>query len=305
MTTGSHSITLADLAEGGLNAPVRKVDRLDDFSPATTMGASRYSHSLGRDCTLDALLVNNASDILVVSFHGALDRRRFTLPRFERLNSLKDQEVSSLYFADPALHLDPTLELAWFTGWHSVDLTPILAQWVLTAARAVDASRIILTGSSGGGFAALQVSSLIPHSLAIPFNPQTAISAYFANGFMRGPQRKYVTVVMPELAPDGFDRLEPNLDWASPLGERLSAVQRYARKQMNYVLYATNPNDFHHRDHFLPLAEAAARGRNVQNLRVHEYDGPAGHTPPTPEVFTSVLGNGIEWVRGIGDVGAS
>lgn len=288
-----------DLMEGGLNAPIRIVDQVSQFIPDPTKGVSRYSCPLGRSSSLEALLVNKGSDVLVVSFHGALDRQRFTLPRFERLNSLKAYDVSSLYFADPALYLDSTLELAWFTGWGRFDLYPPLASWTVAAANAAGAHRIILTGSSGGGFAALQVSSLIPNSLAIPFNPQTAISAYLANGVMRGPQRKYVSVVMPEVAPSGFDRLAPEVDWAKPLGARLSTLERYSRPRSNHVLYATNVNDFHHRDHFLPFVEAAALGRNIRRLEIYEYDGPVGHTPPAPNVFDDALRHGIERVRAL------
>lgn len=297
MITGKTNLTPKDLKEGGLNAPIDIVEQLSEFTPNTAAGVSRYSCPLGRESSLDALLVNKGSDVLVVSFHGALDRQRFTLPRFERLNSLKAHDVSSLYFTDPALYLDPTLELAWFTGWRGLDLYPALASWTVAAANAVGAHRIILTGSSGGGFAALQVSSLIPNSLAIPFNPQTAISAYLANGVMRGPQRKYVSVVMPELAPSGFDHLAPEVDWAKPLGAQLSTLDRYSLRLSNHVLYATNLNDFHHRDHFLPFVEAATRGGNIPRLEIYEYDGPVGHTPPAPNVFDDVLRRGVGRVR--------
>jgi len=276
---------------------VTPVVELADFSPRRDPGESQYRHVLRSGLPVDALLVNKESDVLVVSLHGALDRRTNTLPRFERRATLLQFDVSSIYFADPALHMGDSLELAWYTGPPELDFHEVVADWSVRAAQAVGASRIIFSGSSGGGFAALQSATFVPGSLALPFNPQTSIYGYLANGVQRGAQRVYADTVMPHLAPNGFAALDPEVDWTSPLGERASVLTRYSRPVPNNVLYVQNPQDFHHDTHYLPFLAAAARGGNLARIRVHEYQGDARHNPPNPEQFRAALVEALSWVR--------
>lgn len=280
-----------------MTQPVTVVPDVSQFVPQTGIEQSRYTHVLPGGLPLDALLVDRQSDVLVVSFHGALNRQTNTLPRFERLKTLLEYDVSSLYFTDPALHLADHLELAWFTGPRDLDVHEVIARWTARAAEAIGASHIIFSGSSGGGFAALQAATFVPGSLALPFNPQTSIYGYLANGTSRGAQRVYAEAVMPHLAPDGFAQLDEAVDWTEPLGERASVLRRYARPVDNRVLYAENPNEFHYRDHYLPFLAAAARGGNLDRIRVHEYLGDERHNPPNPVQFRAALDEALAWVR--------
>ncbi|WP_156969845.1 hypothetical protein [Knoellia subterranea] len=208
--------------------PVCDVDDVVKFEPSPLPGATRYKCELASALPLEALLLNAQSDTLVVSFHGALNRETYELPRFERLKSLRETGFSSLYFADPGFHQDPRLQPTWFAGTVDVDLYPLLADWTISAARSIGARRVIFSGSCGGGFAALQVSALVPQSFALAFNPQTAISKYLDGGSSYGAQRGFVDLAMPSLAPNGFGSLESDVDWAAPLGDRLTVLQRYS-----------------------------------------------------------------------------
>lgn len=132
------------------------VDRF--FEPRVEGGVSKYAAPVRNNGTLRALfLVNKATDTLVVALHGATNRAKKELPRFEWFRTLRSEPVSSLYFSDPALELEATLELAWYTGRLEFDMHAALAEWIRRAAGAIGASRIVILGSSGGGFfAALQ-----------------------------------------------------------------------------------------------------------------------------------------------------
>lgn len=137
----------------------------------------------------------------------------------------------------------------------------------------------------------------MPGSLALPFNPQTSIYGYLTKGTNRGAQRVYADTVMPHLAPDGFAALDTAVDWTEALGERASALLRYSRPVTNSVLYAENPHDFHYDAHYLPFLAAAARGGNLERIRVHEYEGNEQHNPPNPDQFKGALDEALAWIR--------
>ena len=283
------------LQEGGSNAPLTLVTDRVEFDPGRELGASRYRYTAPGPQHLDALLVNKGADVLVVTFHGALNRRATRLPRFERLASTMGHEVSALFFADPSLWLSKKLQLAWFTGGPDLDVPALVADWSVRAAAAVGASRLVFSGSSGGGFAALQVSALVPGSVALPFNPQTSIYGYVPDGHWSAQQR-YLDAVWPHLAgtvvgPDG--------DWTASLDDRVSAVRRYSRPVSNSVLYVQNVNEPHYAGHCLPFVAAADEAGN--HVRVHEYHGSSKHGPPDRETFDEHLAQALRWARKPGE----
>lgn len=287
-------IPLDALSEGGLNVPVCEAPSYKDFSPPAHLGASRYRHTLPSGEHFDALLVNKGADVLVVTLHGATDRAKTKLPRFERVRTMTTYGVSSMYFADPALWRNERIQLAWYTGWGDIDVHRMIADWSVVAAHAIGASRIVFSGASGGGFAALQVSALVPGSLCLPFNPQTSVYGYLVNGTLWGAQRTYQQVVWPGQAPNGVNE---NEDWTASLDDRVSPLRRYSQPLQNYVLFVINRNEFHYQDHYFPWLAAAARGGNLERVRAVEYAGGTVHNPPTQQVFSEGMDKALNWVR--------
>lgn len=293
------TIPVEDLDDFGLNPPLTTVTSLDHFAPSPDEGASRYRHLLPSGEPFDALLVNKSSDVLVVSLHGALDRNKYTLPRFERMRTILANDVSSMYFSDPALSREKHIQLGWYTGWEGFDAQQIIADWSITAAKTVGATRILFAGSSGGGFASLQVSALVRGSVSLSFNPQTSIQGYLTRGEAKGidAQRKYVEVVRPDLATANIWKMDYSKPWDLPAGDRMSALRRYSEPLGNYVYTVQNINDFHYKDHYYPLLGACARGGNLGRLRVDEYEGGHLHdSPPHPKVLTA-LAAALDWTR--------
>lgn len=280
-----------DAAEYNLTSDYRS------FAPEENPGISKYRSHLGCGATLDALFVNQQSDTLIVSCHGALPRKTTVLPRFERLRTLLNTKYSSLYFGDPTLHLSEQVGLAWYTGWKELDLYPVLAEWVNKAAEVSGADKIVFLGSSGGGFASMQVSSFIPGSMAVPLNPQTAIWKYQPKGSL-GYARNYIKNIMPHLTPDGGVRnVTAEVNWSEPLGERASTLIRYARPIKNYVYYTQNYNDISHwNDHYLPFRESIKNGPNVQRVRFFTYAGQHTHTSPKSDVFAQIMDESLAWL---------
>ncbi|MGK9280377.1 hypothetical protein KXR73_06775 [Micrococcus luteus] len=287
------TIPMEKLFFNGHNAPVHLVEDAASPTYATNLGASRYRYEYGQGRYLDSLLLSKGSDTLVVCLHGATSRSATKLPRFERMATLAARDINSLFFSDPTLQLNDRMELAWYTGWGGEDVQAQIAAASVEAARTLGCRTLIFTGSSGGGFAALQVSALVPGSIAVPMNPQTDIESYFVNGdpALRGPQRSYAIWVHPEVV--GHD---PSPGWSLELGDHVSPLRRYSHKRENYVLFVQNVNDFHYEQHYLPWLGAAARGENLsERFRVLEYDGPQGHVAPSAEVFLEGLDAALQW----------
>ena len=289
------AIPTGQLVPGGLNANVVKLDR-DSPEFSKQVGALRYQADLGRDTQLESLIVNQESDLLVVSFHGALNRKIYTLPRFERLATLSNTRFSSMFFSDPSLTWDPQIQLSWFTGWEEMNLHKLIAKWIQKAMKDLGCTRAIISGSSGGGFAALQVSRLIPESVALVFNPQTQLDKYYVSGKLRGisSQKKFLEVVYPQLlSVDG----ELPQDWGEKVGERASALKSYSGPIENCVLYCTSPRDFHHRQHYAPFMKAAEEAGNQDRIHTYEYDDGPGHHPPSTESFLTALEKAVTFTN--------
>ncbi|WP_344355715.1 hypothetical protein [Brachybacterium phenoliresistens] len=280
------------------DVPFTKVPEFTDFSPSPDEGVSKYTAQIPRDVALEALLLNKHSDVLLVALHGATMRHK-ELPRFEFFRTLRATPYSSLYFSDPALYLDPEIQLAWYTGWPEFDLHPVIADWAGRAAAAIGASRVIFFGSSGGGLAALQASTFLPASMAVPFSAQTSVANYLVAGTGLGAQRSYIRAIMPHLTPaDGLGALRPDVDYFTSVGDRLSPLLRYQQKQENYVLFVQNANDHaHFNQHYLPFRAAVEDGPNADRIKFEIQEDRPGHNPPRQEFLKDALGKAIAWSR--------
>lgn len=280
------------------DVPELLVSAPNAFKPSSAEGVSKHVAPLGHGAgMLRTLLVNRLSDILIVAFHGATNRRRKEIPRFEWFRTLRSAPYSCMFISDPLLETDPTLELAWYTGTYSLNLQTLLAEWAQSAANAIGSTQIIFVGSSGGGFAALQVAVQVKNSLASPFNPQTAIANYRVGGTDFGAQKKFLRTVMPELMPGAnFAMDAPGSDWSEPLALRLSSVVAYGSEYSNYVFYAQNSNDVNHLDnHYEPFLESVRRSSSSHRIHFDLYDGAPGHNPPSPRRFLETIGRGVSW----------
>lgn len=290
------AIPVRGVRTNGANVPLLHVPDVGAPVVAPEPGAQRFRHAYPGGRMLDSLLVNRGSRTLMVSFHGALDRKRYSVPRFERLRSLTKYRVNSLYFSDPSLHIDPSLELSWFTGWKGVNVHRDMATWIAVTAEALGSDRVVLTGSSGGGFAALMVGSYIPDSVVITYSPQVDIRLYEAAGkYPHAAKRSYIRHVWPELA-RGQDlaKFDFAQKWDESIEERTSAVARYRQPRDTQILFVSNTRDTHHHQVHLPALREAL-GDDPHRFQLLSYAGPAGHHPPGPTEFERGLERAAQW----------
>lgn len=263
-------------------ATLRSHDRVTqaDFQAA---GLSQHTAPLGRG-RMDALFHNKESEVLVVSLHGALDREKYTAPRFERFRTLSDLPFSVLYLSDPALALDPLLSLSWYVGYDEENTVDACVEWIRRAAAASGAKRILLAGSSGGGFGALQMARQLEDAMALVFQPQTVISSYYDAYVSR-----FAGLCFPTLGPG----------WEEELGPRASAIEAYRGEGFQRIRYVQNRNDrSHYLRHFKPFIKALgidleSSAAQDTGVSVRLYDGPRGHKVPSPELFLEELNTAL------------
>ncbi|MCG7441841.1 hypothetical protein [Corynebacterium sp. ACRPQ] len=195
-------------------------------------------------------------------------------------------------FFRPVSFASQKAELAWFTGWAGLDLHRLIAKWANIFAENLGSKEVVLAGSSGGGFAALQTAPHVRNSTAVVFNPQTQLDAYLVGGRPDGlkAQTDYLRAVYPELIKkDGS--FDPN--WARSVGDKASAFEVYKKLELQKVHYWTAPNDFHHQEHYAPFVEAYSHGVEHNYLQTFEYNARPGHRPPSHAIFETAIEGAI------------
>ena len=238
------------------------------------------------DLVLPAYVESGEGDTVLVNFHGATDRIKNTMPRFERIRTMRSLNMgSSLFFSDPGMDLDMGMILSWFAGTDQLNLHEQIAKFVTNFSSYRSQPNIVLIGNSGGAFAALQVSSYIPGSTVIAFNPQTEIDRY-------SPR-------MAELAHMNLFGSKTVRDRGS-LQQRMNVIKRFDNIDFDRnVLLVQNTGDAHHLEHhFEPLVKAFHASSHGERLRTHTpFIGP-GHRVPPPDEYLRLVSEGIAWARG-------
>lgn len=214
---------------------------------------------------------------LTVYFHGATDRSRFTLPRYERLNSMGKLESGPLmFFSDPTLDLDSRMILSWFVGTEDVNMHREIATMVCSYAESAEVDDVLLVGNSGGAFTALQVASYLSGSFVISFNPQIQIDEYV--------QRMSKTAHW-----SSFGRGTVSDDPVTSY--RMDLIKRYQdiEFEQDVVLIQNPGDDQHFQDHFKPFVAAYESSGKDSRLKTYTPDlGPGHRVPSVPEYMKYV-----------------
>ncbi|MFI2565648.1 hypothetical protein [Paenarthrobacter sp. NPDC018779] len=229
---------------------------------------------------LDCLVEPRDSDVLIVALHGALNREVYTLPRFEWMATLQDRPESLLFLSDTPLKAHADLKLAWYTGDSSDNLTERYSALVRSVAVQCGASRVVLLGFSGGGFAALAMAPHIAGSIALAFSPQASIGSYY--GLFA---EAYSTALYPEYG--SFDEVE------AAFPHRVSLTALYADPEIstNFV-YVQNSGDIHHMNHhYSPFREVTGERPGARFIIEHESDS---HSAPAKERVNQMLDECLE-----------
>ena len=119
---------------------------------------------------------------LFVMLSAAVDRSKYRLPVFNRWTwaEMKKFPGHVLCVADPTLELHDAMNLGWYLGTDENDASEELSRFIRRFAEVlgIPEDKIVIWGSSGGGFAALALASRIEKATAVAVNAQTDILAY-------------------------------------------------------------------------------------------------------------------------------
>jgi hypothetical protein len=220
---------------------------------------------------------------LFVFFSGDAMRSRNDPPVFQRWSWGPHFPGHCLYFSDPSLYLHPRLGLAWYAGTQKYDPLPAIARTIreICLAQDIPLSRVFSYGSSGGGFAALRLLSMLPDIGAIAINAQTNVTRYEKKNTER-----YLDICFAKR-----DRVQALKDYP----QRLSLFVHVPVLLGRRIIYIQNEMDTHHYDiHYRPFCGAMG-----SDAEANETEGPfrrllfaheGGHTKAeTPEVFGKAL----------------
>jgi hypothetical protein len=241
----------------------------------------RYRHNI------DAKYLN-------IQLQGALPPRDGTIvPFFARWNWGKILGAHVLSICDPTIYLDETLRVGWYLGTRADNAIEGIVAIAESFADSigVDHGRIVYSGSSGGGFAALQAACMMPNGKAIAINPQTNLVKYDWSLI------HYIKGV------SGCSSIEEAQRY---YGDRFNVInslkQELASGHVPRIVYVQNINDEeHYQTHFIPFVDEFGLDRTaLQSVNGTFmsllYDGPQGHVAESKDEVTRIINEGIPFL---------
>lgn len=230
---------------------------------------------------------------LPVFFSGAITNREASPgPYFSGLTIAREVGVSALAVADRTITQHRDLALAWYEGCADDRTGPQLARFLSEVQRA-SGKRLVLTGGSGGGFAALQMERrLTGISTAFCWNPQTDLLNYIERTTRRYLSSCHPAVVLPE-----GDLAEAHDDLRSALAGLGVATDCWTPGLpiSQSVLYLQNAGDWHVASHAMPFVSGAGLKRTDSATFAREGvvmmlgNWGEGHSIPPREVLEEAV----------------
>ena len=223
---------------------------------------------------------------LFVMLSAATDRIKQSLPVFNRWTWAQAGKFPGhvLCIADPTLELHEDMQLGWYLGTDKHDASEELSRFILRFAGALGlpADKIIIWGSSGGGFSALSLASRIEKATAVAINAQTDIFAYeFVKPIEAVKQYCFSNQTAQHIQEHFGPRVNMAKAWKSNRSSRAILIQ--------------NKLDAHHYAcHFKPYWEtlggtaeggASADGRHYAWI----YSDSRGHAPEPEQMIPEIL----------------
>lgn len=204
---------------------------------------------------------------LVIGFHGAVRRKKRELPVYFPRYEFLAEDCYQFHPCDPELFAHPELQTSWFAGSRERPLQSLLPKAFAALSKRLDVEKVIYSGASAGGFAALYYSKFHPRSIAIALQPQIDVYIYD-----RKSAEEYV------------ERCWPNHDGGVQRKPTLKLTPVYSKRRRNSVIYMQSSGDWHHyRHHFLPFYDRLRQLPDQMLFTCDAWD-PPGHRPVPADI---------------------
>lgn len=229
------------------------------------------------------LYIKPNTNKLFVMFNGALDERHSAKTPIYQRWSWHEEFASVLYITDPTLLEYSEIKLAWYIGDKSNRVDIKIAEFVSKVATNLKVDKIIPYGSSGGGFASIQLASNIGRNcIAVAINPQTNVVDY-----VKKFVDQYINVCWKAVSKDV---LKDDLSF--------NAIHNYMLNKPK-ILYIQNITDeFHYKKHLLPFLEAINFDKDLIEkpldkqsgfVKVLIYNHESGHAAEPKELLPVIF----------------
>ncbi len=130
------------------------------------------------DSAIDTKFIRCAksSECLIVFFHAAIDRAKFSLPFYSGLNHLFTPHAHQLSVSDPTMSFDEELKTGWYIGTEDYNTQNEFKAFIKQVKETLGIQRTLYVGGSTGGFASLYYSFYDDNSCAIALQPQISLA---------------------------------------------------------------------------------------------------------------------------------
>lgn len=312
-------ITAADLSNKNCNAtaaydlsawdlPVHQYNSIDSLIYADFNSDGIYQIELTENWTLDLcaqgmhlLKKQERNRVILVGLSGAVaNRMGKKAPFFSGLSIAKSLDLPIISVADPTLAMDPDLPLAWYAGSEAFPNLQKQLAHVLDGLSNTHQARLLIFGGSGGGFAALNLATLLECRASIlVWNPQTSISDYvpqFVDQFLKVafPTHHRMMSKM-DSEPKGIQsRLLRDALESTGITHSMRGAQLQAGIDL---IYLQNQGDWHLTKHAkpyidqLPPHHKLSTSTTVSSGQIAVFYGQwgEGHSAPSKEMLQNVL----------------
>ncbi|MCD0501722.1 hypothetical protein [Bordetella petrii] len=260
---------------------------LKDFERTESLPEGIHAISQQNQAPIDIYINIRKGKPLFVFFQGAVNSRtdKFKLPFFAGFGVTSGCDASFVSVSDPTLCISDDLTLAWYAGSKVSPTQEILPSILEVIIRLAKPSNIAFVGTSGGGFATLYYSRMMPKTLAIAVNPQTNILKYSQEPVARYAKEGFGI--------ESFKAAKSQL----PLKIHADLCSLYEAGHTNSILYLQNQSDWHVNRHCKPFFEAL--GHTIYNtlggtsfepgLYLYLGQWGKGHIAPPKHMLKSLL----------------
>lgn len=223
---------------------------------------------------------------VLVCFSGAVtERKNKNAPFFSGAGVASQTKMPLISISDPSLAINRNTSLGWYAGHEGLENLPKLLSSILDKISIYFNARLLLVGGSGGGFAALNIGSLmLTKPDVLVWGPQTSISEYSSWAV-----KNYINNSFPKFCE--VERVR--YDFLDEVGLKHD-VTDIDLESFNSLFYLQNITDMHSKKHagpFLskrkisPMSNGLFRFNGSGRHFIFFGDWGSGHIPPPKNVI--------------------